>query len=199
MKRYSRNWLRNAEKSEMMQIVRYYLNKHNIRVRKWMPYNGRKPSEKVVYEAFFDTEQVNIPVPVDKYSFYVCMHEIGHIVKGYRRAGYHMEYVAEQWAIAKCKKHGYYTKQIEQSARQYVYCNIIEDVVFRCFTPEEVRQEVTDWVGCDAERIRKDALRVCKKLMKKRVAVPWYFINKPPANAAAYKVMIELSMQQLTS
>ena len=198
MKRYSRNWLRNAEKSEMMQIVLHYLNKHNIRVRKWMPYNGRKPGEKVVYEAFFETEQVTIPVPIDKYSFYVCMHEIGHIVKGYRRLGYHMEYVAEQWAIAKCKKHGYYTKQIEQGAKYYVYCNLIEDVVFRCLHPEDVKQEVMDWIGCDVERIRKDALRVGKKLLKKRIAVPSYFTNKTPANVEAYKVIIRMSMQQLT-
>ncbi len=182
----------------MMQIVRYYLNKHGIRVLKWMPYQGRIPSQKVVYEAYYDLHAVRIPLPVDRYSFYVCMHEIGHIVKGSRRMGYHMEYVAEQWALAKCRKYGYYTKQLEHGAKQYVYTNLIEDVVFRCLHPDHVKSVVVDWLECSEEKIRRDALRVGKKLLKRRYVVPWYPNWEGADHTEAYKALIKLSMHQLT-
>ncbi len=182
----------------MMQIVRHYLNKHGIRVLKWMPYEGRIPSQKVVYEAMFDIDAVRIPVPVDRYSFYVCMHEIGHIVKGYRKMGYHMEYVAEQWALAKCRKYGYYTKQLEHGAKQYVYANLIEDVVFRCLHPDDVKDKVMDWLECGNDKVRRDALRVGNRLLRRRYIMPWYPNWKGTDHTEAYKALIKLSMHQLT-
>ncbi len=198
MRRTTANKLKNAN-PVMLSIVRNYLNKYGIRVRKWMPYRGKRTSRDVVYEAFYDDHSVNIPVPVDRYSFYVCMHEIGHLVKGDRIYGYTQEYVAEQYAIAKLIKYGYYTKEIEESARRYVYEHLIQDLVIRNLNPSKVSTKVIEWTGRTKEQARKRALRLAKLLHKHSDNVPNALqrLSTQPLSAKVYKSILELSINQL--
>jgi len=186
---------------EMMGIVRKYLNRHGITVRKWLPYNDRRSSfRNVVYEAYFDAHQVSIPIPIDRYSFYVCMHEIGHLVRGDRRYGYVMEYVAERWALDRCQKYGYFTKQTERFAKQYVYRALLEDVVFRVHPIDKIRQDILDWIGCTAEQVRRDSIKLGKIMLTKRVPRPevLVFNEKDIVDApSAYKALIGISLEQL--
>jgi hypothetical protein len=183
----------------MMSIVREHLDYHMIGVRKWMPYRGRRSSRDVVYEAFIDVEQVSIPIPVDRYSFYVCMHEIGHVVKGDRSYGYQQEYVAEQYAIAKCIRYGYLTKEIEESAKRYVYEHLVQDLVLRNLPLERVSDVVVQWTGRTKEQARKRALRLAKLLYKQSDAVPEALqrLSTKHLNAKVYKLILETSIKQL--
>ena len=61
MRKTTKERLAKADK-KMLNIVRDHLDYHMIRVRKWLPYNGRRTSRDVVYEAFIDHSRVNIPV-----------------------------------------------------------------------------------------------------------------------------------------
>lgn len=185
----------------MMEIVRKYLNRHGITVRKWMPYNDRRSSFRdVVYEAYFDAHQVSIPIPIDRYSFYVCMHEIGHLVRGDRRYGYVMEYVAERWALDKCVQYGYFTKENEKKAKQYVYQAMLEDIVFRVLAVDKVREDILTWTGYTRKRLQSDAVRLANRLLTKRTPKPEVvvFNETDVVNAAAaYKALIKISLEQL--
>ena len=183
----------------MLSIVRSYLAKYGIRVRKWMPYRGKRSSRDVVYEAFFDDHSVAIPVPVDRYSFYICMHEIGHLVKGDRNYGYTQEYVAEQYAIAKLIKYGYYTKEIEDSARRYVYEHLIQDLVIRNLRLEKVSKKVIDWTGRSIEQARKRGYRLAKLLYKHSDTVPDSLqrLSTRRLDVKVYKAILQTSIKQL--
>jgi len=183
----------------MIGIVREHLDYHMIGVRKWMPYRGRRSSRDVVYEAFIDVEQVSIPIPVDRYSFYVCMHEIGHIVKGERSYGYQQEYVAEQYAIAKCMKYGYLTKEIEESAKRYVYEHLVQDLVLRNLPMERVSDVVVTWTGRTKEQARRRALRLAKMLYKQSDSVPEALqrLSAQRLNVDVYKSILQVSIKQL--
>ena len=199
MKITTKQRLKKADK-KMMTIVRDHLDYHMIRVRKWLPYNGRRTSRDVVYEAFMDLHQVSIPIPTDRYSFYVCMHEIGHLVKGERNFGYMQEYVAEQYAIAKCIKHGYLTKEIEESAKRYVYEHLIQDCVIRVLPIDKVSKVVLNWTGRTEEQLRRRSLRLAKLLYKHSDEVPEALerLAAKRLSVSAYKALLELTIKQLT-
>jgi len=199
MKMTTKQRLKKADK-KMMAIVRDHLDYYMIRVRKWLPYNGRRTSRDVVYEAFMDLHQVSIPIPTDRYSFYVCMHEIGHLVKGERNFGYMQEYVAEQYAIAKCIKHGYLTKEIEESAKRYVYEHLIQDCVIRVLPIDKVSKVVLNWTGRTEEQLRRRSLRLAKLLYKHSDEVPEALerLAAKRLSVSAYKALLELTIKQLT-
>jgi len=198
MRKTTANKLKKAN-PVMLSIVRSYLAKYGIRVRKWMPYRGKRSSRDVVYEAFFDDHSVAIPVPVDRYSFYICMHEIGHLVKGDRNYGYTQEYVAEQYAIAKLIKYGYYTKEIEDSARRYVYEHLIQDLVIRSLQLEKVSKKVIDWTGRNIEQARKRGYRLAKLLYKHSDIVPDSLqrLSTRRLDVKVYKAILQTSIKQL--
>jgi len=187
---------------EMMGIVRKYLNRYGITVRKWLPYTDLISSQRdVVYEAYFDAHQVSIPIPIDRYSFYVCMHEIGHLVCGDRRFGYVMEYVAERWALKKCEKYGYYTKQTERLAKQYVYYTLLEDTVFRVHPIDKIRQDILEWIGRTPKQVHRDSIKLGNKLLAQKSPRPWLlaFDERLIANpTSAYKAMLTISLNELT-
>lgn len=188
---------------EMMSIVRKYLNRYGITVRKWLPYNDLRSSQRdVVYEAYFDAHQVSIPIPIDRYSFYVCMHEIGHLVCGDRKYGYVMEYVAECWALKKCEKYGYYTKQTERLAKQYVYRTLLEDTVFRVHPIDKIRSDILEWIGRTAKQTHRDSIKLGNILLAQKTPRPEVlcFDERAMTNlASAYKAIITISLNELTN
>ena len=187
----------------MLSIVRKYLDRYGITVRKWMPYNDRRSSfRNVVYEAYFDAHQVSIPIPIDRYSFYVCMHEIGHLVCGDRMHGYNMEYVAEQWALRKCKQYGCYTKEIEKRAKDYVYQALLEDIVFRIMPMSKIRPDVLTWIGVDDAKVHRDAVKYARKLLERRMPKPnviAFHRDDVVKKISAFKALVRISLDILTN
>ena len=200
MRKTTKERLAKADK-KMLNVVRDHLDYHMIRVRKWLPYNGRRTSRDVVYEAFIDHGQVNIPVPTDRYSFYVCMHEIGHIVKGERNFAYMQEYVAEQYAIAKCMKHGYLTKEIEDSAKRYVFEHMVQACVVRVLPIDSFSKAALKWTGSTEEQLRRRSLQLAKRLYKDSDEVPAALerLAAKKLSLSAYKALLEITIKQLTT
>lgn len=199
MRKTTKERLAKADK-KMLNIVRDHLDYHMIRVRKWLPYNGRRTSRDVVYEAFIDHGQVNIPVPTDRYSFYVCMHEIGHIVKGERNFAYMQEYVAEQYAIAKCMKHGYLTKEIEDSAKRYVFEHMVQDCVVRVLPTDSFSKAALKWTGRTEEQLRRRSLQLAKRLYRDSDEVPAALerLAAKKLSLSAYKALLEITIKELS-
>tara|TARA_R110000868_G_scaffold195997_2_gene441801 strand:+ start:483 stop:977 length:495 start_codon:yes stop_codon:yes gene_type:complete len=147
-----------------MMLVRKYLDHYGIRVGKWYPHwTEAKPDQPITYEACFDTHRVFIPVPVDDYSFYVCMHEIGHLVTGTSNYAYQQEWKAEQWSLKKCRQYGYYTKKLEKEAKAYVLRHLYEDMILRGYDVSKVPQKVMNWMDRDVKRVTHGAVRWANK------------------------------------
>ena len=153
-----------------MMLVRKYLNRYGIRVGQWYPHyldeNGKIAN--VTYQACYETHRVFIPVPVDDYAFYVCLHEIGHLATGEARYSYLQEYRAEQWALKKLKQYGYYKKNFEREARQYVLNVMYEDICFRGLNIATVNPKIQAWIQRDVHSIRRGAIRWVNKWMNNK-------------------------------
>ena len=127
------------------------------------------------------------------------MHEIGHIVKGERDYAYMQEYVAEQYAIAKCIKHGYYTKEIGESAKRYVYEHMVQDCVIRVLPIDRISKAALSWTGRTEEQLRRRSLQLAKRLYKDSDEVPEALqrLSTKRLNAKVYKLILETSIKQL--
>jgi hypothetical protein len=138
-----------------LAIVRYYLNKHGIRVKEWYPHysandNHPDPNKRcVTYWADFHNHAVCIPVPVDDYSFYLAMHEIGHIVKGDGYWSHKIEYTAEQWALAK----------------RYVRYHIYNDVAFHGYPTKNISNRILKWLNLTPSKIAHSAAKYVRNIM----------------------------------
>ena len=157
-----------SKKDPRMMLVRKYLNKYGIRVGQWYPHYMTEDGKvaNITYQACFETHRVFIPVPVDDYALYVCLHEIGHLVTGEARYAYLQEYKAEQWAIKKLKQYGYYRKNFEREAQQYVLNVMYEDICFRGLNIARVNPKIQAWIKRDEDRIRRGAIRWVNKWMR---------------------------------
>jgi hypothetical protein len=175
-KRYIKQSPRKLENSRdpRMMLVRKYLDRYGIRVGQWYPHylDEKGKVANITYQACFDTHRVFIPLPVDDYALYVCLHEIGHLVTGEARYAYLQEYKAEQWAIQKLKQHGYYKKNFEREAKQYVVNIMYEDILFRGLQPHKVRPNVLDWIDRPHESIKRGAIRWINKWQRAEVNPP---------------------------
>lgn len=154
-----------------LAIVRYYLNKHGIRVKEWYPHysandNHPDPNKRcVTYWADFHNHAVCIPVPVDDYSFYLAMHEIGHIVKGDGYWSHKIEYTAEQWALAKCIKYKMYSKKFETEAKRYVRYHIYNDVAFHGYPTKNISNRILKWLNLTPSKIAHSAAKYVRNIM----------------------------------
>lgn len=158
MKKYTRSLQKNVDqKTRFMQIVRQHLDRYGIRVARWLPYTE---DQTVTYYACMETYRVWIPKPVDTYSFYICMHEIGHIVTGPRKYAHLQEMNAEQYALRKLRQYKLSTKGIEAEAKEYVARSICEDVIWRGFPLHSVQPRITRWIKKSNKQLREQAIQV---------------------------------------
>lgn len=161
-----------------LQVVRYYLDKHGIRVKEWYPHYSSMddhpdPNQRyIIYFAHFESNSVSIPVPVDDYSFYLAMHEIGHIVTGDGYWSHKMEYKAEQWALAKCIKYGYYHKAFEKEAKEYVLYHMCNDVLLYGYNADKISQRMLDWVKMTPRKIRNRAIKYAQNIVHMEEEAP---------------------------
>ncbi len=159
-----RQQLKNAKTNQYYPTIRKLLDRHNIVVKKWVKF---EKDTGQVFHTDIEERRVLLPIPVCSESAYICLHEIGHVVKGDRKYVYLSEYHAEQYAIkwGEKMKLPRLTTHIKV-AHKYVFDNLMEDVLFRQLDPNAVRREVRSWLGASPSLIKKKALRRATKILK---------------------------------
>lgn len=162
--------LKKLEKSDdpRLALVRKYLKQCNARVGEWYDHyldESGQPAD-MTYYACLETRRVFIPVPVDNYSLYICLHEIGHIATGSYQYAYLQEYHAETWALDKLRKHGYYRKGFEKQARKYVLNTLYEDICLRFCKLDTIPLRIQRWLDRDRNRINRGAVIWLNKWLK---------------------------------
>lgn len=151
-----------AQQSKYYPIVKRLLDRYGIRVQKWQDYDASH-----VYWADFDAHSALLPIPDCNWSLYICLHEIGHLVKGHRMYVYLQEYHAEQYALSQIEKmdlRGF--ASMVKNGKKYVLQNVLHDMIFNNLSPNSVRKEVRAWLGITPKRLRTLALRRCTFIMK---------------------------------
>jgi hypothetical protein len=64
---------------------------------------------------------IHIPKKLDTVpQFMVALHEIGHIINGYKKPTFYAEYLAERYAIDTAQKFGIDPKEYFENAKKYV-------------------------------------------------------------------------------
>jgi hypothetical protein len=143
---------------KLLQSLKEQLKLTNTKVRKWTTWNPNDSS----YEAFYDSRQVIVPVPVCEWSFLVGLHEIGHISTGPRLFAYLSEYNAEQWAIKRAKSaYGIVHEEYVKDAKNYVYNHLLGDLMYSCLELKKVKPHVLEWL----ETTPKDIIESIKKII----------------------------------
>jgi hypothetical protein len=120
-------------------VIRLYIRKHKIHVKKWY-----KSLNAASYTVFQGSRTVMLPVPKNRTSFLVCLHEIGHISEGSYPISYINEYVAEIFAITEGKKWDAETDAYEFKAKQYVLAHLVKD--WNTGRIKSVRKEIREWL-----------------------------------------------------
>lgn len=159
-----RQQLKEAKTNQYFPTIRKLLDRHNIVVKKWVKF---EKDTGQVFHTDIEERRVLLPIPVCSESAYICLHEIGHVVKGDRKYVYLSEYHAEQYAMkwGEKMKLPQLAKHIKY-AHKYVLDNLMEDVLFRQLDPNAVRREVRAWLGMSPTLIKKKALRRATRILR---------------------------------
>lgn len=170
--------VRFAKKSKYYHVVKPLLDKHGISVRKWAEYGA-----DCVYFADFETHAAYLPIPDCEWSCYICLHEIGHLVKGSRMYSYLQEYHAETYALERVQSMNLKgASAMVKNGKAYVLNNILQDIIFNNLSPNSVRKEVREWLNTTPKQLKTQALRRCtyiiKKLLVEHPVMPFTQIDK---------------------
>ena len=133
-------------KQEMYQMhIRMLLKRYNIRVLKWIHWGNRGATGY----AYLGERKVIIPIPKTLKSFYIALHEIGHIVRRFTSGDeYYLEYLAETWAFNHMEQWGYDIPiKYRWQAKAYVFKYLIKDWKSGKINRSNVKKEVVKWLG----------------------------------------------------
>lgn len=91
---------------------------------------------------------VLIPRPTTAYKFMVCLHEIGHCVKGRRVLNHQQELIAEEWALRTARRFGitqvaHYKKHAAKLLLAYVKADISAGLVHHKKINKNVKRFIT--------------------------------------------------------
>ncbi len=140
-------------KSKYTTWIKDELSITKTKVKKWLVWDDL---ESRIYEAYFDTRSVVIPIPVCGWSFLVALHEIGHISTGDRNTNYLREYNAERWAIKRAKKYNISSTGYVKEAKEYVKSHIIHDIIHCNLKVEKIKPYVLKWLNTTYKNISKE-------------------------------------------
>lgn len=147
-------------KSKYTTWIKDELSITKTKVKKWILWNGLEDS---IYEAYFDTRSVVIPIPVCSFSFLVALHEIGHISTGDRNTNYLREYNAERWAIKRAKEYNVSNAGYVKDAKKYVRAHIVHDVIHNSLDIQKIKPYVLEWIKTTHISIGKEVKVVKSK------------------------------------
>lgn len=137
------------KRDEYKRIVRKLLDQRSIRVKKW--FDWRRPTD-TAYAWLTEDDQpmVVLPYPKTLTTFYICLHEIGHIARPSSISHQHdyiAEYMAETWALDYCKnKLGINPEREERHAKAYVLHKLLKQ--WRVTVDESnLRMDILKWLN----------------------------------------------------
>jgi hypothetical protein len=140
-------------KKPYIKWIKDELKKYNVRVHRW----GEFIDDEIFY-AYFDSRRVYIPIPECDYSFTLALHEIGHILLGNNKYGHIAEYNAEIWCLELAKeKYNIYDEEYELTAKEYVYEEILKDIIYQCLPPTKINPQILKWLETNPKTIKSDA------------------------------------------
>lgn len=146
--------LKAAQQLPYLDFVREQLAETRAYVRRWVDWDA----DLDIYEAFYHSRQVIIPIPVCDWSFLVCLHEIGHLSVGDRIHSYLAEYNAEKWAINRAQqRYGVFCEDYVDDSRRYVYKHLVQNILYYDLKPKHVKPYVLDWLELSIEQVVDDA------------------------------------------
>lgn len=135
---------------ELEAIIWQYAKRHKISIL-----SDRFTTS--VGRAWIESKEIKIPVIDSIEDFFVCLHEIGHIITGQKldenAPDYMFEYLADKWAIDTAKKHGVSNFKYEMRAKWYVlqfiadYHNKNTDYTIPNKVLKFVGEDISTWKG----------------------------------------------------
>lgn len=108
-------------------IIKELCKKYDIRPR-WNDSGAYDPKVGPYWWADPEDRVILIPNPKTSYQFLICLHEIGHVLRGFRNTCYMEEFVAEEWAIREAAKHGVSSPKYEKTAAHLLLAYIKHDI-----------------------------------------------------------------------
>lgn len=124
------------------KIIKYLIKKYNITLDNITP-------NQAIGKANIIQRHITIPTPNTPEKFFVALHEIGHIVKGYGSKLYITEYKAEIFAIEEARKSGLkeiYIKRYEKIAKAYVLMAIAKGYRNH-LNLDKLNKKIINWIG----------------------------------------------------
>lgn len=126
------------------KIILDYLRAHDIKVLKWTNIDYTEG----IWEADIMYKEVIIPNPNTELEFLICLHEIGHCVRGDSKLSHIREYYAERYAIDEADKHGILNTEYIEQAKQYIHNCIAYDIQEGLISSiEEVDKDILNWIN----------------------------------------------------
>jgi HEPN domain-containing protein len=107
---------------QYQRIINKYLKEHNIKVEGYY-----KRSHGL---AWIEERIIRIPKPVIELNFYICLHEIGHVVTNdITDSDWLGEYKATKYGIEEARKWGVeYSKEVMECIRGYLKYHLVKAI-----------------------------------------------------------------------
>jgi hypothetical protein len=139
-------------------IIRKLIKEHDITVVKY--YNSFQGN------ALIEEKKIWIPKPVCETSFYIALHEIGHVISGLdstKQPNWLHEYEATRYALEQAKMEGIdFSEEMIQAIRGYLK-SVLCDEIMKTFI-DEIPNKVFQLAGCNKYYWRKKIIKGYKFL-----------------------------------
>jgi hypothetical protein len=107
---------------QYQQLIKKYVRKHKIKIVGY--FNDSQG------EANLETREIKIPYPVIEVNFYICLHEIGHIITNeLSDSDLVGEYKATEYGVTEAKKCGVvFSKEVMECIRCYLKYYLVKAI-----------------------------------------------------------------------
>ena len=103
-------------RKDAFQIVNDLMNEHNITLDKW--------SSSSCGRAYFKERKIKIPKPNNLDRFFVCLHEIKHIIDQRIKPSCLAEFRCDKFALDFCNKLGWTSEMVEARMKWHVLSRV---------------------------------------------------------------------------
>jgi len=126
-------------------IVKELCKKYDISIR-WNDFGDQRKDGLIYWWADPERRVILVPNPKTAYRFLICLHEIGHIVRGVPNLYYMAEYIAEEWAIKEAAKYGVRSTKYEKKAADLLIAYINHDINNGRTSKKRISKKVKKWI-----------------------------------------------------
>jgi len=103
-------------RNDALQIVNDLMNEHNIKLKKW--------SVSSCGRAYLKQREIKIPRPNNLDRFFVCLHEIKHIIDQRIKPSCLAEFRCDKFALDFCDKLGWTSEQVKARMKWHVLSRV---------------------------------------------------------------------------